>query len=166
MADIGLSGIRSRKRTSADQPVASAIGTSGTHARDARRNTSSSTRPTAASPARSVPSRRHGEASAAFASAASTGRPAIRAVTPGGGSSWSRIRSITRACSASGASRIPNARLAVFRSAVMTAWEKYGGTASSSAATFARSEAASPWNRSGSDSAGHRAARPHPFASL
>ena len=45
VADIGFSGIRSANRTSADQPVASAIGTSGTSARSARRYTHSSTRP-------------------------------------------------------------------------------------------------------------------------
>ena len=96
VADIGFSGTRSANRTSADQPVASAIGTSETHARSAQRWTASSTSPTASSPASSVPSRRHGEASAALASAASTGSPASRAVTPAGGSSASRIRSIAR----------------------------------------------------------------------
>jgi hypothetical protein len=102
-----------------------------------------------------------------LASAASTGSPATRAVTPSGGSSAARIRSITACCSSSGAIRMPNARFAVFRSAEITAWEKYGGTASSSASIFARSDAAfSPWNRSGSDSAGHSAALPQPFSSL
>ena len=71
-----------------------------------------------------MPIRRHGEASASLASAASTGSPATRAVTPAGGSSAARTRSITACCSSSGMSRIPNARLAVRRSAVMTAWEK------------------------------------------
>ena len=37
VADIGFSGTRSTNSTSADQPVASAIGTSGTHARSQRR---------------------------------------------------------------------------------------------------------------------------------
>ena len=37
VADIGLSGIPSTHSTSADQPVASAIGASGTHARSQRR---------------------------------------------------------------------------------------------------------------------------------
>jgi hypothetical protein len=50
---------------------------------------------------------------------------------------------------------------------VITAWEKYGGTASSSASIRALSAAApSPWNRSGSDSAGQSAALPQPFSSL
>ena len=117
VADIGFSGTRSANRTSADQPVASAIGTSGTHARSARRWIASSARPTAKSPAASVPSRRHGDASAALASAASTGSPASRAVTPGGRVEL-RPHALDHACCSSSAiSRIPNARVAVRRSA-------------------------------------------------
>ncbi len=50
------------------------------------------------------------------------------------------------------------------RSLVMTAWEKYGGTASSSARTcFCDVEADWSRNRSVSDSAGHSSALPQPL---
>ena len=50
------------------------------------------------------------------------------------------------------------------RSAVMTDWEKYGGTASSSPRTCSFVAAArSSRNRSVSDSAGHSSALPQPF---
>ena len=90
VADIGFSGIPVANRISADQPVASAIGISGTSARCGRRNTISSTIPTASSPASSVSSRRPDDESAAFACAASTGSPASLAVTPAGGCSCER----------------------------------------------------------------------------
>ena len=60
-------------------------------------------------------------------------------------------------------SRTPKASVAVRRSAVITAREKYGGTASSSARMRSRSPAdCDDRKRSGSDSAGHRSARPQP----
>ena len=91
VADIGLSGIRVANRISDDQPVASAIGTRGTSARRTVRSTASSTSPTASSPTASISSRRPEEESAASACAASTGRPASEALTPGGGRSWARM---------------------------------------------------------------------------
>ena len=58
---------------------------------------------------------------------------------------------------------MPNARFAVRRSAVITAREKYGGTASRSARIRSRSLADSAERkRSGSDSAGHSSALPQP----
>ena len=88
---MGLSGIPIKNTISADQPVANAIGISGTTTRRGRLNTASSTSPTAASPASSVSSRLVDEDSAALASAASTGIPASCAVTPGGGCSCERM---------------------------------------------------------------------------
>src|SRR3954447_1610795 len=62
VTDIGFSGMRVRYRISADQPVASAIGTSGTSARRGRRNASRSTAATASRPARAEKDpRRDGE---------------------------------------------------------------------------------------------------------
>jgi hypothetical protein len=60
-------------------------------------------------------------------------------------------------------SLIPKASVAVRRSAVMTDCEKYGGTASSSAAIWAalRREPGVV-KRSGSENAGHSCARPQP----
>ena len=155
MADIGLSGIWSANRTSDDQPVASAIGISGTIASDSRRRSASSTRNTAARPASSVAKRRQSDASLPFASAASTGSPARSAVTPGGGfRSLLRMSSITACWRSSGRKRMPNAIVAVRRSGVITACEKYGGTAASSAFTVCA--AFGVWrNRSVSESAGH-----------
>src|SRR3954471_19738041 len=124
VTDIGLRSMRSAKSRSADQPVASAIGTSGTRARRGVRRAAKSTSATASRPATSVPKRRHVEATFALASAASTGSPASSALTPGGGSSWSRMSSTTAFCLASGMSRMPKARLATVRSRVMTACEK------------------------------------------
>src|SRR3954470_9837888 len=95
VADIGLSGTRETNSTSDDQPLASAIGISGTAAYDARRRTASRTTKTAASPATSISSRRHSEASLALASAASTGTPTTAALTPGGGFRRERMSSIT-----------------------------------------------------------------------
>ena len=129
--DIGFSGIRRAKSTSADQPVASAIGSSGTNARCHARKAASSTSATAARPASSVPSRRHGEDTAALASAASTGSPASSASIPAGGCRRSRMPSMTSSWRSSGMRRMPKASVAVRRSAVMTPCEKYGGTASS-----------------------------------
>ena len=88
---MGFSGIPIRYRINADQPVASAIGISGTTTRRGRLNTASRTNPTATSPASSVSSRRAEEDSAALASAASTGIPASWAETPGGGCSCERM---------------------------------------------------------------------------
>ena len=88
----------STNRTRADQPLASAIGISGTAAsrsasrrsaparRAASRRAPSSTRNTPSSATASVSSRRWGDDSEPFASAASTGRPITEACTPGGGS--------------------------------------------------------------------------------
>ena len=63
---------------------------------------------------------------------------------------------------------LPEALARAYRStgaAVLTAWEKYGGTESSRPSIRARSTAASfPGNRSGSDSAGHSSALPQPLA--
>ena len=73
VADIGFSGMRRRKRISADHPVANAIGISGTAAADTRLRIARSTRNTAASPARRVRKRRPDDESLLFASAASTG---------------------------------------------------------------------------------------------
>ena len=87
VTDIGLSftssgpGSRpSTNSTSADQPVASAIGISGTAASRRERRTSSRTRNTPASAASSVSARRSGDESAPLASAASTGRPTTAAL--------------------------------------------------------------------------------------
>ena len=91
VADIGLSGIRVANRISEDQPVARAIGTSGTSARSGVRRTASSTSATAARPTSSMTRRRGEEDSEASAWAASTGRPASSALTPGGGRSRDRM---------------------------------------------------------------------------
>ena len=165
MIDSGLSGIRTRKTTNADQPVASAIGTSGTSARRALRSAASSTTATASRPASSVASRRHGDAIRSLASAASTGSPASRAVTPGGGSSSRCIVFSTSNWRSSGISLSPNASVAVRRSGVITLCEKYGGTASSSASTRAREESdAFVVKRSGSENAGQMSEPPQPRA--
>ena len=150
------------KSTSADQPVARAIGTSGTNARCHARKAAKSTSATAARPASSVPSRRHGEATAALASAASTGSPASSASTPFGGWRRSRMASMTSSWRSSGMSRMPKAIVAVRRSGVMTPCEKYGGTASSSPSICARVVSWPPWKRSGSEKAGHSSALPQP----
>jgi hypothetical protein len=85
-------------------------------------------------------------------------------LTPRGGRSSARIASITCCWRRRLSSLIPNARLAVVRSAVITACEKYGGTAASSARIASRLLAdCSVRNRSGSDNAGHSSARPQPF---
>ncbi len=89
-----------------------------------------------------------------MASAASTGTPASRACTPGGGSSARRMVSMTCSCFSSGINRMPKASVAVLRSRVMTPWEKYGGTASSRPSMSVRLAAAPPENRSGSENAG------------
>ena len=72
------------------------------------------------------------------------------------------MSSITRCCWSSGMSRIPNASVAVRRSGVTTAREKYGGTVSRIArdALLVAVGAALP-SRSGSENAGHSAALPH-----
>ena len=85
-------------------------------------------------------------------------------MTPGGGFSRARMSSKISCWRSSDTSRTPNARFAVLRSFVITAWEKYAGTASSRLRTCSREAAAlSSRNRSVSDSAGHSSAFPHPF---
>jgi len=121
---MGFNGTRVANSTSADQPVASAIGTSGVSARRHERNATSSTSPTASRPRTSVSSRRQVEETAAFASAASTGRPASCAETPLGACSSERMTSRTSFWRSSGISRMPKAIVAVVRSRVMTLWEK------------------------------------------
>ena len=111
-----------------------------------------------------MPSRRSGSDRLWLAPATSTGSPPSSAVTPGGGFSRARMSSKISCWRSSGTSRTPNARLAVLRSAVMTDWEKYGGTASSSPRTCSFVAAArSSRKRSVSDSAGHSSALPQPF---
>ena len=124
MADIGFSGIPITNRIRADQPVASAMGISGTAARLKRRRSAKSTRNTAARPARIVSARRHPDESLPFDSAASTGRPATSAVTPGGGFNWERMSSTIAFWVSSPWRWMPNARFAVARSEEITAWEK------------------------------------------
>jgi len=68
--------------------------------------------------------RRQGDETRSLASAASTGRPASSARTPGGGCRRLRISSMTRCWRSSGMSRIPKASVAVRWSPVMTPWEK------------------------------------------
>ena len=134
MTDIGFSGMRSANRTSADQPVASAIGTSGTsaraeaaegdeqHERDGRE----------AGQQRLQPPPRLGDRG--VRPAASTGSPTSCACTPGGRVQASRIVvDHAAAGSSSPIRRMPNASVATRRSGVITSWEKYGGIASSSA---------------------------------
>ena len=164
MTDSGLSGIRTRKRTSADQPVASAIGTSGTSARRGLRSAASRTSATASSPPSRIARRRQGEAMRSLASAASTGSPASRAVTPGGGSSSRCIVFSTSYWRSSGSSWMPNASVAVRRSGLITVCEKYGGTVSSSPSMRERvASDAFVVKRSGSENAGHRSDRPQPL---
>ena len=107
-----------------DQPVASAIGISGTAAALGERRTARSTRNTPASAASRVSARRHGEDSAPFASAARTGSPTTAASTPSGGSSRRLMSSTTSFWRSSGISRMPKARVAVLRSRVITPWER------------------------------------------
>ena len=107
-----------------DQPVASAIGIRGTAASRRERRTASSTRNTAASAASSVRFRRHGDESAPFASAASTGSPTTDASTPLGGSSRRLMSSTTSFWRSSGISRMPKAMFAVLRSRETTPCEK------------------------------------------
>ena len=143
--------------------MASAIGTSGTHARVHDRYTANSASATASSPASAVSARRSGSLIAWLASAASTGSPATVARTPSGGRSRARMSSITSRWPSSDCSRSPKASTAVLRSGVIAACEKYGGTASSSARTCSRvADSSGVRNRSGSDSAGHSAALPQP----
>ena len=91
VTDIGLSSTSSgpgrspsTNRIPPDQPVASAIGISGTAAARGERRTTSSTRNTPTRAASSVSARRAGDESAPLASAASTGRPTTAALTPVG----------------------------------------------------------------------------------
>jgi hypothetical protein len=65
------------------------------------------------------------------------------------------MSSITSFWRSRGMSRMPNASVAVVRSPLITACEKYGGTASSSALTLSRLAGVPDRKRSGSDSAGH-----------
>ena len=116
MIESGLSGMRTRKMMSADHPVASTIGTSGTSARPTLRSAASRTSATASSPPSRIASRRQGDAMRSFASAARTGSPASRAVTPGGGSSSRCIVFSTSYWRSSGSSLIPNASVAARRS--------------------------------------------------
>ncbi len=92
VADIGFSGIPIMNRISADQPVASAIGISGTSARSSLAEDHEQHEPDRdqAGEQRQQPARPE-EDSAAFASAASTGSPASCAVTPEGGCSCERM---------------------------------------------------------------------------
>ena len=88
ITDIGFSGIRRAKSTSADQPVASAIGSSGTNARCERAEGGEQhERDGEQARQQRHAARRHGEDTAALASAASTGRPASSASMPAGGCS-------------------------------------------------------------------------------
>ena len=77
------------------------------------------------------------------------------------------MSSMTRFCSSSGMSLMPNARVAERRSGAITALEKYCGTRSSRprmrACVAVEAEVV---NRSGSESAGHSSARPQPRASV
>ncbi len=75
------------------------------------------------------------------------------------------MSSMIACCWSSGICRMPKARFAVLWSAVITACEKYGGTAASSPRTRARvDDEAGLRNRSGSENAGHRSAVPQPRA--
>ena len=166
VTDIGLSGMRRQNRMSADQPVASTIGTSGTSARRSRRKASSRTSATAARPATSAehaPPRRRD-------AVVGLGREHRQAgelrLTPAGGWSCRRIAEMTCSWRSSGMSRMPNASVAVRRSRVMTPCEKYGGTASSSAAICGCDDAPPLRKRSGSENAGHSSALPQPRFSL
>ena len=102
-----------------------------------------------------MPSRRSGSLNAWLASDASTGSPASRAVTPGGGFSRERMSASTACCASSDSSRMPNASTAVVRSRVITACDTYGGIAFSSARICVADDAdCGVVNRSDSDSAG------------
>jgi hypothetical protein len=116
--------MRSANSTSADQPVANAIGISGSAAWRTRRRTISSTRNTATSPSSRLIARREVDDSSWLASAASTGSPTTSAVTPAGGSSLRLMSSITFFWRSSGISRMPNARLATLWSGASTPCEK------------------------------------------
>ena len=175
VADIGLSGIRVANRISDDQPVASAIGTSGTSARSTVRRTANSTSPTANSPASSISIRRPDEDSDASACAASTGRPASEALTPG--------RRVQMRSHVVDHLLLPRQRHQANpererRLAVIGRDHRLGEVRRhrlQQARDLSRSiselphELAVAWlpeqNRSGSDSAGHSVALAHPFAS-
>ena len=93
VTDIGFSGMRSANSTSADQPVASAIGTSGTSARATPRNATSRTSATASRPASSVSSRRSARGDVGVGVGGEHGQARRAAArTPGGRPSSRRAR--------------------------------------------------------------------------
>ena len=135
VTDIGFSGTRSANSTSADQPVASTIGTSGTSARATPRSAISRTSADGQQPGeqREQPAPVGGDLGVGLGGQDrqagelrpdARGRPLARRA---------RISSMTAFWRSRAMKRMPKASVAVFRSAVMTDWEKYGGTASSSA---------------------------------
>ncbi len=147
VTDIGFSGTRTANRTSADQPVASTIGTSGDeraaavaaerdqqHQRDGREPDQQRLQ---APPG-------IGDLGARLAPPAPAGRRAVALHARRRMQAASASLRSGAAAAARLISRMPNASVAARRSGVITSWEKYGGIAPSRPADLRGGHGARP----------------------